>query len=191
MGVDFYCEDVTYGCSYSGWNKLRKTIIQATFDYIQDKFQKDFEAYNSITDEEDKHDIGDGSAYDCYKKNILKIIEAMQSASKKTNVFGIDIDNTVNNFIVLTRNLSYIDALIYFDIGGLYSLCNKSDCDGFYSVGNSVDICMLFDLIEPFVKINNEDAHSTIYISGTGFYCKSLCDLFKESATRNKKIMIG
>ena len=48
MGVDFYCGDVTFGCSYGGWNQLRKFIIKSTFDYIQDKFQKDFEKYINI-----------------------------------------------------------------------------------------------------------------------------------------------
>jgi len=188
MGVDFYCGDVTFGCSYGGWNQLRKTVIQATFDYIKDKFQKDFEAYNSIDDEEDEHYIGDGSLYHCYKKDIIKIIEIMQSSCEK-NIFGLD--NSVDNFIVVTRNLSYIDALIYFDIGGLYSLCNKSDCEGFYSVGNSIDICQLFDLIEPFITKIDENWHSAIYNKEPRFYGQCLYELFKESATKNKKIIIS
>lgn len=189
MGVDFYCDDVTYGCSYSGWNELRKLVIKSTFDYIQDKFQKDYEAYNSITDDNDENYIGDGTDYNCYKKYIINIIETMQNSHEK-NSFGID--NVVNHFIVIARNLNYIDALIYFDIGGLYALYNKSDCEGFYSVGNSVDICKLFDLIEPFVKLNDKDnIHSAIYISETGYYYKSLYELFKESVSKNKKISIS
>ena len=188
MGVDFYCGDVTYGCSYGTWNALRKLVIKSTFDYIQDKFQKDFELYNSILDEEDQHFIGEGSTYNCYKTDVIKIILSMAGPLEK-NIFGFD--NHINNFIDITRNLSYVDALIYFDIGGLYSLCNKSDCEGFYSVGNSVDVCQLFDLIEPFVKLNDEYKHSAIYVSGTGFYCKSLYELFKESKTQNKKITIS
>jgi hypothetical protein len=187
MGVDFYCGDVTFGSSYGGWNQLRITVIQATFDYIQDKFQKDFEVYNSIDDEEDEHYIGDGSLYHCYKKDMIKIIESLKT-SCETNVFGLD--NSVSNFIVITRNLGYIDALIYFDIGGLYSLCNKGDCDGFYSVGNSIDVCQLFDLIEPFIKKINENWHFAIYkIEGTPMDNR-LYDLFKESVTKNKKISI-
>jgi hypothetical protein len=188
MGVDFYCGDFTFGCSYGGWNELRKLVIKSTFDYIQDKFQKDFELYNSITDEEDDNYIGDGSAYNCYKKAIIKIIETMQTSCEK-NVFGLD--NTINNFIVITKNLTYVDALIYFDIGGLYSLCNKCDCDGFYSVGNSIDICQLFDLIKSFIKINNEGTYSSIYNTESRYYGQCLYELFKESKTQNKKITIG
>jgi hypothetical protein len=188
MGVDFNCGDTTYGCSYGNWNELRKLVMKSTFDYIQDKFKKDFEAYNGIIDEEDEHYIGDGSTYNCYKNDVIKIILSMADPKEK-NIFGIN--NTINDFIVITRNLSYVDALIYFDIGGLYSLCNKSDCEGFYSVGNSVDICQLFDLIEPFIKINNEDTHSAIYKTETRFYGHCLYELFKESKTQNKKITIG
>jgi hypothetical protein len=60
-------------------------------------------------------------------------------------------DDILGTFIGLSKsNFAIVDALIYFDIGGLYSFCNKNDCEGFYSPGNSVDICKLFDLIEPF-----------------------------------------
>jgi len=188
MGVDFYCGDVTFGCSYGSWNELRKLVIKSTFDYIQDKFQKDFKAYNGIMDEEDENYIGEGTAYDCYKKDVLKIILSIADPQDK-NIFGLD--NAVNNFIVITRNLSYVDSLIYFDIGGLYSLCNKSDCEGFYSVGNSVDICKLFDLIEPFIELNGKEWHSAIYKTETRIYGQCLYELFKESATQNKKIIIG
>lgn len=187
MGVDFYCGDVTFGCSYGRWDDLRQTVIRATFDYIQDKFQREEELYKNITDEEDNNYIGKGSTYDCYKNDIKGAIKLMESMTS-TNVFGIN--NTVNNFISLCKSLSHIDALIYFDIGGLYSLCNKSDCEGYYSVGNSIDICQLFDLIEPFIKKNNEDWYGAIYEADKRPMDNRLYDLFKESAIKNKKISI-
>jgi hypothetical protein len=190
MGVDFYCGDVTFGCSYGGWNELRRNVIKATFDYIQDKFQREEELYKNITDEEDDNFIGEGSTYNCYKKDIIKLIEAMNSSNTPKNVFGINIDNTINNFINLCRNLSHVDSLIYFDIGGLYSFCNKSDCEGFYSVGNSVDICQLFDLIEPFIEKNSKDTYSAIYKQEDRIFGNRAYDLFKESATQNKRITI-
>jgi hypothetical protein len=61
MGVDFYCGDVTFGCSYGEWKELRRNIIKATFDYIQDKFQREEELYKNITDEEDERYISHGS----------------------------------------------------------------------------------------------------------------------------------
>jgi hypothetical protein len=88
MGVDFNCGNVTFGCSYVSWNELRKTVIQATFDYIQDKFQREEELYKNITDEEDKHFIGEGSSYNCYKNDVMGMIKLMRQM-KSTNVFGI------------------------------------------------------------------------------------------------------
>ena len=124
-------------------------------------------------------DIGDNS-YTIFNE-FLRIIYSLNDLCINSS----DFTNLTNIGFKTPREL------IYFDIGGLYSLCNKSDCEGFYSVGNSIDICKLFDLIEPFIKLNDEDKHSAIYVSGTGFYCKSLYELFKESATQNKKITIG
>lgn len=188
MGVDFYCGDVTFGCSYGSWNDLRQTVIRATFDYIQDKFQSEEELYKNIIDEEDENFIGEGSTYNCYKNDINNIIKKMDSIIS-TNVFGAN--NTINNFISLCKNLSYVDALIYFDIGGLYSFCNKSDCEGYYSVGNSIDICQLFDLIEPSIKKINENWHGAIYEADKRPMDNRLYDLFKESAIKNKKITIA
>lgn len=187
MGVDFYCGDITFGCSYGSWNDLRGTIIRATFDYIQDKFQREEELYKNITDKEDKNYIGEGSTYNCYKNDIKNFINLMGKMIS-TNVFGTN--NAVNNFISLCKSLPYVNALIYFDIGGLYALCNKNDCEGYYSVGNSIDICQLFDLIEPFIEKINANWHSAIYKVEGRPMDNRLYDLFKESATKNKKISI-
>jgi hypothetical protein len=53
------------------------------------------------------------------------------------------------------------DLLIYFGVGGVYALCNKMDCEGYYSVGNSYDILELFKLIKPFIinKTDNLETH--------------------------------
>ena len=191
MGVDLNCGDITFGCSYGGWNELRRNVIKATFDFIQDRFQREEQLYKNITDEEDEDYIGDGSIYYCCKKDIIQIINLMNAQNASKNVFGLNIDNTINTFINLCKNLSFVDALIYFDIGGLYSLCNKSDCEGYYSVGNSVDICQLFDLIEPFIEKNSKDTYSAIYKQEDRMFGNRVYDLFKESATQNKRITIG
>jgi len=178
MGVDFYCGDITFSSSYGRWGLIRYNIIKATFNYIQDKYQKDEELYKNITDREDPNYIGDGSEYNCYKNYMIEIMEIINAG--KNNLDSIYV---LKNFIALCKNISYLDALIYFDIVGLYSLCNKSDCDGFYSVGNSIDICQLLDLIEPFIKIIDEDCHFAIYKI-------ALYYLFEASVNNKRKICI-
>ena len=190
MGVDFHCGDVGFGCSYGGWNEIRINIIKATFNYILDKIKKDYELYKDLSTD-DANWIGEGSEYNIYKMNILKIIESTRVGEKKISaVFQIETDYTINNFINTTRTLSHVDALIYFNIAGLFSLCNKSDNEGFYSSGNAVDICQLFDLIEPFIKNISEDTYYSIYIREDRTFSNCLYDLFKESACKNKKISI-
>ena len=72
MGVDFYCEDITFGCSYGYWGEISKEIILATIDYIQDKYEKDKELYRNLN-EEDKNWIGEGSSYYCYMKSVQEM----------------------------------------------------------------------------------------------------------------------
>jgi len=187
MGIDVVCDDNSFSTSYGYWNTIRETIIKTTFDYIIDKFQKDEELYKNITDENDKHYIGEGSNYFMHKKNINNIINSVSKSGVITN-FLYAGDNLVVKFLGSATNLSYIDSLIYFNIGGLYALCNKSDCEGVYSVGNSHDIILLFDLIEPFVK-NYDDCYKCIYVVEDRLYNR-LYDVFKESIEKNKKVKI-
>jgi hypothetical protein len=189
MGLDFHCGNVSFGSSYSGWNAIRRDVVKATLDYIQDKFKNDFELYKDLP-KQDPNWIGEGSSYNCYKNEIIELIDSMKLINNQI-VFGMEYDNTIGNFITATRKISFIDALIYFDIGGLYSLCNKGDCEGYYSVGNSLDICLLFDLIQPFVKKFNEETHNTIYVEQPHHFTHRLYDLFKESSKQNKKITIS
>lgn len=190
MGIDLYCGEATYGCSYGGWNELRKFVINCTFNYIQDKFSKDVELYGDLTDTNDENYIGEGSEYNFNKKLMLEFIESMNKAKKTMSIYGFESDATLNNFMNVVKDFRCVDVFIYFDIDGLYAFCNKGDSEGYYSVGNSVDICRLFDLIEPNIKNNDEDLHRCIYVPESGGYGNCLYDLFKESATKNKKITI-
>ena len=45
----------------------------------------------------------------------------------------------------------YLNSLNYFDISGLFCICNQNK-HGYYSPGNSLDICILFDKIKPFTQ---------------------------------------
>ena len=187
MGIDLYCNDVTFYCSYSYWNTIRERIIMATLDYITNKFQKDSELY-SEQNTDDENYIGEGSNYYIYKNMITDIITELKKPSLITNIIFKNT-NLIEKFSKLTVNTANIDALNYFDIGGLYSLCNKSDCSGYYTSGNAVDIIELLNLIEPFVK-KYDDIYFSIYdIEGK---CNNrLYDLYKESALKNAKICIS
>jgi len=169
MGVDFYCGDIKFGCSYGQWGDIRKEIILATIDYIQDKYEKDKELYGNLSE-----DLME-----------MKSFLLVQKSSK--NVFGIEMDNTLHNFIVLCNNFQFINCLNRFDIGGLFALCNQSDCEGYYTPGNSLDICSLFDRIEPFVK--KYSCYDCIY-NKEGRMFNRIYDVFEESYKTMKKLSI-
>jgi hypothetical protein len=185
MGVDFYCGDITFGSSYGHWGDIRKEIILATTDYIQDKYEKDKELYGNLS-EEDKNWNGEEDE-DCYMKDLLEMKKILSVQKPTENKFGIKMDNTLHIFIALSNDLKFKNALNKFDIGGLFALCNQSDCEGYYTPGNSLDICSLFDRIEPFVK--KYSCYDCIY-NKEGRMFNRIYDVFEESYKTMKKVSI-
>ena len=161
MGIDLYCGDETFGCSYGSWNNVRNSLIQATFEYLEVHF--------AVTEyEEGTHEHG---AMIALKQYIQKILNLGKN------------DKLIEGFVVYSRILEFVDLLIQFGVGGLYALCNKSDCEGFYSVGNSYDICELLKLVKPFLLKNKEEVDSNenwIYND-----IDIITNVFKESVEKN------
>ena len=186
MGVDFYCGDITFGCSYGYWAEIRIEIIKATMDYIQDKYDKDKELYGHLK-EDDENWIGEGSEYHCCIKDLMELKTIILSQKPTASVFGFEIDNTVNLFIKLCHNLRLMNSLNNFDIGGLFALCNQSDCEGYYTPGNSLDICSLFDRIEPFVK--KYDCYNCVYTK-EGRLFNTVYEVFEHSYKTLRKVTI-
>jgi len=138
--------------------------------------------------EEDENYIGEGSYYYCYMKDLLEAKKILLEQTPTVNVFGGKIDNTVNIFIKLCRNFQLINAFNKFDIGGLFALCNQSDCEGYYTPGNSLDICSLFDKIEPFVK--KYSCYDAIYEKEGRFYNNTVYEVFEHSYKTLNKVTI-
>lgn len=137
MGVDFCCEDKSFSCSYSAWNSIRRGIIYATYLYVLEQ-----------PDGDERHNE--------YKHYLLTLFDSLI-------VDNVAHTNAVNIFVKHCHYTdSVVDSLNYFGVVGLYALCYKSDCDGFYSPGNSLDICILLDkLREIFDKHNIENFRFT------------------------------
>ncbi len=189
MGVDFQCGETSFGCSYGHWNEIRRSIIFASLDYIQDKFSKDNELYKNIK-EGDENWIGEGSEYYDYMKYINNLKNILLNDNIKPNVFGLKTDQTINIFIRTCYNLSFLNALNYFELGGLFALCNQTDGEGYYTPGNSLDICSLFDRIEPFVQ--KYDDYNNIYNKEESIYSNNrLYDVFEYSYKTLKRVTIS
>lgn len=166
MGIDLYCVEKKFGCSYSYWHNIRNSVIKATLIYISINLDKD--KINKDNNE-------------LIYSNILKnIVSEIERQTKDENYLGY--------FVKICHNIPNIDSLIYFELQGLASFCNKSDCEGLYSVGDSYNICELFKIIKPYLiknmeVIESEDNH--IYHN-----IEQLEKVFQESFEKRTNIVI-
>jgi hypothetical protein len=165
MGIDLYCGDCNFNCNYRGWSNIREGIIIATFKYI-----------NTICSD-NKTD----------ERNICRQFH--------NDLRDLNDLNNANSFILSSFydvcNSRTIDALIYARVGGIYSLINKSDCEGLYSVGNSYDICELFKLIKPYlygVKESKTDTDPDDWLYN--LVENELEPLFKASVDNQENVII-
>jgi len=65
----------------------------------------------------------------------------------------IDTNNcvTIQDFSQFFKDMEFQNAFIYFELGGVYALLNKSDDDGYYTVGNSLDIVDAMEISEAYI----------------------------------------
>lgn len=183
MDITIVCDDIDFRCSYSYWNKIRTNIIKASIDYISNKFIRDKYLYTT-TDVDDEKYIGIGSYYDYYKGNIENMITVINEGNKMNFYYvnmDMQLDNTIKNFMKQTVEFKNLSSLNYFELGGLFALCNLSDFEGYYTPGNSLDICLLLDKIKFYMK--KYEGYNSIYnmniVLGNTIY-----DIFKNSHTK-------
>ena len=168
MGIDLYCGDKTFGCSHNVWRNVRKTLIESTFEYLVEHF--DVSNYK-----EDTNEYGSMIALKHYIKRIENVVVGKQF-------------DLLDNFYVYSKHLEFVDLLIQFGVGGIYTLCNKSENEGFYSVGNSYDICDLIKIVKPFLLKNkkNIDAEENWLYNGID----NITNIFEESIKKNRIVII-
>lgn len=155
MGIWIFCDKkAEYSCSYGRWNDFRIATINATFNYIKSH-------PISIECERGKF----------YVNKLFEII----------NENDTDNDLDIDIFLNYCNKPYFIDGLIFLNIYGIYTLCNKSDCEGYYSVGNSHDISQLFNLINDFYIDKEYDKHMI----------KRVKKIFKHSISKRKIVTIS
>lgn len=182
MGVDFICETKSFGCSYSGWHYFRTVFIEATIAYLNNFLTtQTFDEYNQIAATR--------------LQEHLKAVEerANELANKKYTHLALS-EKTAKDCLIacfLTEVSSHTwfgELLIQFGAAGIYALCNKSDCEGFYSVGNSVDICDLLQKIIPFIPHDEKDIE--MYGCNDDSRAKELLEVFEESVEKKLHVRI-
>jgi hypothetical protein len=113
--------------------------------------------FDLITEDPDESDEKD--RIPLYKKSINRDV-----LKERLETFSVDYKyaefhahpklNEVGTLLVEYLKLYnyYLDLLTVLGVNGVYSLVNKSDVEGFYSIGNSVDIVNMMKIVYNFVE---------------------------------------
>ena len=174
MGIDLMCCGEDFSTSYSSWNVFRMKFAELCMKFIEDLANH-------------KLNISpDGIVYAMTDREIVRerviieartivqewndIVEDKKNLSLEPEEEGVDdfqaIVNKRNKELNINDYLrvfaGHINYLINIGISGIVTLLNKEDTEGYYTVGNSIDILKMLNIIskrtdiEPsFIEIIN------------------------------------
>lgn len=169
MENKIFCDKENMLFNYTFFYRIRTVVIQATCKYVK----LHLASYDSIENNEDTTE----------RKLFLSCIDDILS------------DNHIlNRFIDYCNKVFFVNLLCKFGIYGLFALCNKSEengyyKNGYYSVGNSYDVCNLLKLIKPYLIYDKTDLNSEdnyLYES-----IISLEKIFQESVEKKHIVTIS
>jgi hypothetical protein len=192
MGVDLVCLKENFSTSYSSWNVFRMRFAELCMKFIEDLANHKL----NISD--------DGIVYAMSDREIVRerviieartivqewndIVEDKKNLSLEPEEEGIDVFQAIVNKRFKELNINdylrvfagHINYLINIGISGIVTLLNKEDTEGYYTVGNSIDILKMLNIISKRTDIEP----SFIEI------IKSLKNLFQESVSKTKNVVI-
>jgi hypothetical protein len=156
MGIDLHFDDTDlhFSCSYGYWNILRTSIVQTFIIYLTDWVSK-----NSFDE-------------DSWKNH--SYVEIKNLLDENNSSTFVDI----NDYSIFFEK--YIDCLACFGFLGVHALIKKSDCEGYYSCGNAMDVYILINKIKKFIPV--KDDYKTIM---------NLKKIFKYSIDKKKSVTIS
>jgi hypothetical protein len=126
MGFEIVCENVSFSCGYSTWMVIREEIANASLRYLR-KVYDDMLVVNDTQ-----------TAEQTFMEQLLEYID----------LSGCE---TMPDFLRLFSDVDFLNTFIYHRVSGVFALLNKSDTDGFYSVGNSMDIVETMDILREYI----------------------------------------
>lgn len=190
MGIDLDCNGINFHTSYSGWNTIRMKLAEYCMKFIEDLSKNELNispdgviyamSYREIIRErviiEAQTIIKEWNVIIEAKKNMPEVIEEdilqkiIKNREKEINI--IDYLNIFDK---------HMDFLINIGIKGIFSLLNKSDTEGLYSIGDSYDVNSMLNIIH---KMNNTDPKFIEIID-------RLKNLFQASIDNKKCIIIS
>ena len=128
MGILIYIKNNNnnINCTYNEWNNFRKSIMKSFIAYLEEQII--LEKYK-LTDT--KNDIN----------------EFISQYYTTVNTDNINFDNFNEIF-----DNGYINLFILYNYYGFYIFITKEDNNSYFSIGNSYDMLIFFNLIESFIE---------------------------------------
>jgi hypothetical protein len=160
MGISLTCGNKEFECTYALWHHTRSLLVCATFEYLKDLITR------KIIEEDTREQAELDELYKYFS----------------TICASFDEDDYYASFIDNLHDFKFVNLLIQFGVSGIHVVCNKLENHGFYSVGNSYDICELNKKIKPI--ISNKD---TVQFS----FVNQFIDVFQESVDKNILVEIS
>lgn len=123
-------------CTYNEWNIFRKSIIKSFIIFLEDQIV--LNTYNSI-----------------HVNNEIKYLISHYYSTIENDSINF------NNFNKIFDNY-YINLFISYDYYGFYVFITKEDFNSYFSIGNSYDICVFFNLIEELIENSHIDMFNNL-----------------------------
>jgi len=192
MGIQLISSGEDFHTSYSSWNAFRMKFAELCMKFIEDLANHKLK----------KSD--DGIVYAMTDREIVRerviiearkivqewndIVEDKKNLSMEPEEEGIDAFQAIVNKRFKELNINdylkvytlHINYLINIGIYGIVSLLNKEDTEGFYTVGNSIDIVLMLNIIS---KMSGIEPQFMVIING-------LKNVFQTSVKNKKNVII-
>lgn len=197
MGLDIKCGDKSTRCGYSFVQTIRIDMTLATISYLESiNFTEAFEPQDIIKNyfipsphDENKGKIEHEEQMNDFEDKKKKMIEFLIESLKSKNILNIlNYKIWENPNPIYKSKIDLENDLNFFGISGLQQFICHSDTEGYFSVGQSVDIMNLFSRINKFLEeaLEKEDEHIKEIKSVT---FNELIEIFRTSVDDKKYVL--
>lgn len=133
MGLTVYIKnnETKINCSYNDWNIFRKSIMKSFVAYLEEQI-----ILNKYKSTDTKNDINEF---------IFHYYETINTDTINFEDFNQIFDN------------AYINLFILYNYYGFYIFITKEDNNSYFSIGNSYDMIIFFNLIESYINEEHKE----------------------------------
>jgi hypothetical protein len=141
--------------TYSGVDRIRSWLVQAYFKYLNHILQTELGGRTDYSQEEydtARETENEPLLRECRYKQLFQLFHPILERPS-LSFYGMTIDIGLN-YTALRKLAEENPSLLHAIPGfiGLYKFVNHSDCEGYHSRGDCVDIVEMLTLIKPHIK---------------------------------------